>query len=239
VEEGKFTPKFKPNPSVPRAKQASILPSSSTSSKASNANQTTSQPLPAPIPALSAPVPVKKRTPIDTEGVGTIIIRDTSIEAVAGPAIPKDDTPSVKTTFVGVSADKGGLNVTTNYVKVLQVPDKLHVDSLTFWRKKRKSSISFRSRPADEAKRLEMATKEINDADSLKLTVGKNVWATDCKVLGVLLRFLHLRKIKRPGILLEHPAGSYWKEVRRSVCLSPFQRCPRQHLHPPCSRQHH
>jgi hypothetical protein len=42
VEEGKFTPKFKPNPSVPRAKQASILPSSSTSSKASNANQTTS-----------------------------------------------------------------------------------------------------------------------------------------------------------------------------------------------------
>jgi hypothetical protein len=128
-------------------------------------------------------VPVKKRTPIDTEGVGTIIIRDTSIEAVAGPAIPKDDTPSVKTTFVGVSADKGGLNVTTNYVKVLQVPDKLHVDSLTFWRKKRKSSISFRSRPADEATRLEMATKEINDADSLKLTVGKNVWATDCKVL--------------------------------------------------------
>jgi len=98
--------------------------------------------------------------------------------------VPKDSVPQVPWPHERPKASPGEIDIIAKYFKGSNVPSKLHIYPLTYWR-----PIQDPSKPATRVelnKRVDIKRvfEALIDADALALKQDKKLWATDFKSLG-------------------------------------------------------
>jgi eukaryotic translation initiation factor 2C len=126
---------------------------------------------------------VKQRTPIYTEGVGeSIYVQDQTV-ADNPLAVPRNGVPDVATTLVGPEAKENELSIIANYVKVQEVPAKLHVYSLTFSRPSLDPQKPTARIELNRRREIKIIFDALMDVDAFGLNGNTQSWATDYKDL--------------------------------------------------------
>jgi hypothetical protein len=178
--DGGFNPKFKPvSPSPPAATAAGGAATLASRPKAQSLSVQASSH--ASSSRSAPPAPVKKRTPFETKDLGTSLYIKKTEQPGAKPKVPRDGVPQVKTTLVGPKAGKDEFEVIANYVQVQQLPDTLHVYSLTFWRPGRGSPTNRVE--LNKQREIKLVFEALMAADAFRLEASAQSWATDFKDL--------------------------------------------------------
>jgi hypothetical protein len=179
IDDGGFKPKFKPLAPIPSTTTAAAGPATPTSlaPTQSSSIQASSQASPS---KSAPPLPVQKRTPIETKDLGESLYVENTTQPGTKPDFPRDGVPKVATTRVGPAASGNELQIIANYVQVQQLPDTLHVYSLTFWR----PSHDLRLRvELNKQREIKLVFEALMAADTLLLKSSDQSWATDFKDL--------------------------------------------------------
>jgi hypothetical protein len=126
----------------------------------------------------NVPAAVKKRELKHTEGVGKSLYQKATVKPIADPDVAKDGVPDIITAPFGPEVGKGDLSVITNYLRVPQIPEKLHVYSLGFWRQ---SKVGTTPVQLNKKREIQHVFEEIKS--QLRLDELDRSWATDYKDL--------------------------------------------------------